>query len=92
MNTAPGRGEQSQNDFEQGRLARALVREAPVMLLDEPTTYLDHHSQADLIELVAGIRKARKLSLITISHNPDHLEKIADVTLLLERGRMREKP
>jgi ABC-type Mn2+/Zn2+ transport system ATPase subunit len=82
----------SGGELQKVAIARALVREAPVMLLDEPTTYLDHHSQADLIELVAGIRKTRKLSLITISHNPEHLEKIANVTLLLEQGRLREKP
>jgi ABC-type Mn2+/Zn2+ transport system ATPase subunit len=82
----------SGGELQKVAIARALVREAPIMLLDEPTTYLDHRSQADLIELVDRIRKTRKLSLITISHDPDHLEKIADLTLLMEKGRLEEKP
>jgi ABC-type Mn2+/Zn2+ transport system ATPase subunit len=82
----------SGGELQKVAIARALVREAPIMLLDEPTTYLDHRSQTDLIELVDRIRKTRKLSLITISHDPDHLEKIADVTLLMEQGWLREKP
>jgi ABC-type Mn2+/Zn2+ transport system ATPase subunit len=82
----------SGGELQKVAIARALVREAPIMLLDEPTTYLDHRSQADLLELVARIRKTRKLSLLTISHDPDHLEKLADLTLLMEEGRLREKP
>jgi ABC-type Mn2+/Zn2+ transport system ATPase subunit len=81
----------SGGELQKVAIARALVRGASIMLLDEPTTYLDHRSKEDLVELIARIREARKLSLITISHDPSHLEKIADDIVQMENGRLGER-
>ena len=79
----------SGGELQKVAIARALVRDASVMLLDEPTTYLDHRSKEDLVELIARIREERKISLITISHDPSHLEQIADDIFQMENGRLR---
>lgn len=72
-------------------IGRALVREAPILLLDEPSTYLDHESQAEIIELIKTIRLKHHLTLIMISHDPEHLEGISDRILLLKNGRLEER-
>ncbi|MDI6742052.1 MAG: ABC transporter ATP-binding protein [Smithella sp.] len=72
-------------------IGRALIREAPILLMDEPTTYLDHGSQAEIIELIKTIRLKHELSLIMISHDPEHLEAMSDRILLLKNGRLEER-
>ena len=72
-------------------IGRALVREAPILLLDEPSTYLDHASQAEIIELIRTIRLKHHLTLIMISHDPEHLEAMSDHILLLKNGRLEER-
>ncbi len=72
-------------------IGRALVREAPILLMDEPSTYLDHASQAEIIELIRTIRLKHHLTLIMVSHDPEHLEAMSDHILLLKNGRLEER-
>lgn len=72
-------------------IGRALVREAPILLLDEPSTYLDHGSQAEIIELITTVRLKHRLTLIMISHDPEHLEGMSNRILLLKNGRLEER-
>ena len=72
-------------------IGRALVREAPILLLDEPSTYLDHGSQAEIDELIRTVCLKHRLSLIMISHDAEHLEATSDRILLLKNGRLDER-
>lgn len=72
-------------------IGRALVREAPILLLDEPSTYLDHGSQAEIVELIRTVCLKHSLSLIMISHDAEHLEAMSDRILLLKNGRLEER-
>lgn len=72
-------------------IGRALVREAPILLLDEPSTYLDHGSQAEIVELIRTVCLKHHLSLIMISHDAEHLEAMSDRILLLKNGRLEER-
>jgi ABC-type Mn2+/Zn2+ transport system ATPase subunit len=72
-------------------IGRALVREAPILLLDEPSTYLDHGSQAEIVELIRTVCLKHRLSLIMISHDAEHLEAMSDRILLLKNGRLEER-
>lgn len=67
-------------------LARALVRDAVILLLDEPTTYLDRNFQIEILELLKEIRNEGQLTLITISHDPAHLKAISDRIYQLDQG------
>jgi len=60
-------------------IARALVREPDILLLDEPSTYLDKPSRAALAELMNEIRKRLELSIVVVSHDEDLSLKFADV-------------
>lgn len=71
-------------------IARALVREASILLLDEPTTYLDFNSSQELLSLIKRLKEERGLTLIVISHDPLHLKELADRRYELSGGLLRE--
>jgi ATP-binding cassette subfamily C protein CydD len=48
-------------------LARAIIRQSPVLLLDEPTAHLDAHSEVEFIDLLQGMKKGR--TLLVASHS-----------------------
>jgi iron complex transport system ATP-binding protein len=68
-------------------LARALAVEAPLLLLDEPTTHLDPPHQASLARLFRR-RAAEGTLVVSVLHDLS-LALVADRLVLLERGRVR---
>ena len=68
-------------------LARALVRPAPVLVLDEPTSHQDAESEAQLLELLRKVARGR--TTILISHRFSTV-RLADRVLVLEAGRLVE--
>lgn len=50
-------------------LALALAQDPQVLLLDEPTTYLDIRYQLQLLELLKKLNQEQKLSIITVLHD-----------------------
>ncbi|GGK88815.1 iron ABC transporter ATP-binding protein [Sphaerisporangium melleum] len=68
-------------------LARALVQQAPVLLLDEPTTALDLGHQQQVLELVDRLRLADGLTIVTTVHDLSLAGQYADTVLLMAQGR-----
>ncbi len=50
-------------------IAAALAQNAPIMLLDEPTVYLDPKASADINALLTRLNKKKKITLITVTHD-----------------------
>jgi len=69
-------------------LARAFVRNAPLVILDEPTADLDRTSAAVVAEAVERLRSGRMVLLI--AHRPELVEH-ADRVVLLEDGKGRKR-
>jgi len=69
-------------------LARALAQDAPVLLLDEPTTALDVGHQHDVLELIDELRRERNLVVITSLHDLTLASQYADRVVLLDDGRV----
>jgi iron complex transport system ATP-binding protein len=69
-------------------LARALAQEAPLLLLDEPTTALDIGRQQQALELVAELREHDGLTVLSAMHELTLAAQYADRLLLLSAGRL----
>lgn len=67
-------------------IARALVQQAPVLLLDEPTSALDVGHQVEVLELVDELRCEDGLTVIAAMHDLGMAARYAERLLLLERG------
>ncbi len=67
-------------------LARALAQEAPVLLLDEPTTGLDLGHQQTALELLARLRDADGLTVVTAMHDLAIAGQFAERFVLLDAG------
>jgi thiol reductant ABC exporter CydD subunit len=65
-------------------LARALLRDAPVLVLDEPTAHLDAESAASVADAIVGMSTGRTTLLIT---HDEALARRADRVVFLGRGR-----
>lgn len=53
-------------------IARALVQEAPVIILDEPTAHLDFRYELKIMEVIQNLVKNNRLSIIMATHFPNH--------------------
>jgi iron complex transport system ATP-binding protein len=69
-------------------LARALAQQAPVLLLDEPTTGLDVGHQQQLLELVDRLRDDLELTVVSAMHDLTLAGQFADHLVLLDGGRV----
>ena len=66
-------------------LARAFLKNAPILLLDEPTSSLDVETEADILESLARLMKGR--TTLLAAHRFASLRQV-DRILVLERGRV----
>jgi len=65
--------ELSMGEWQKVALARAIRKNAPILILDEPTSWMDEKSENDFFERLNELRKNRVL--IVISHTPWHHRK-----------------
>lgn len=68
-------------------LALALLTDAPVLLLDEPTASLDIEAQETFAQSVELLR-SRGRTLLLASHRAEELDRLTDRTIRLDRGRL----
>lgn len=68
-------------------IAKALAKDARVLVMDEPTASLAQHEVEGLFDLVRRLKK-RGISVIYISHRMDEIRRIADAITVLRDGRV----
>ena len=69
-------------------LARALCQEPQVLLLDEPTSYLDVLSQLDVLCLLRREARERGIAVVASLHEVDLAQKAADHVICIKDGRV----
>lgn len=68
-------------------LARALAQQASILLLDEPTTFLDAPSRSEIMETIHRMHHERELTTVMVSHEPEWVEQYADKVYILKDGK-----
>jgi len=72
-------------------LARVLVRDKPLLLLDEPFAALGPALRCEMLDLVAELAKKGGATVLMVTHNPEDAIRIASQTIYVEGGIV-EKP
>lgn len=67
-------------------LATALAQKTPVLLLDEPTTFLDLHYQVELLDLIRDLADDHGVAVGVVLHDLNQAAEVADHIVLLEKG------
>ena len=81
-------GHLSGGERQRAAIARALAQQAPVLLIDEPTTSLDVGRQQAVLELIDELRKEQGLTVIAAMHELTLAGQYADRLALMAAGRI----
>ena len=82
--------EVSGGELQMAYVARALIQDAKVMVMDEPCTYLDFQKQYMFLEKIVKLKKKNKTLLISI-HDPNLALRYADEIIFMTKGRIEAK-
>jgi len=69
-------------------IAMALAQEPRILLLDEPTTYLDIAHQFEVLELIKEINNKMNMTIIMVLHDINHAARYSDDIIVMKEGRL----
>lgn len=67
-------------------LARVLVRDRPVLLMDEPFAALGPGLRTEMIALIRTLQREKDITLLVVTHQPEDARRMADEILFLRAG------
>ncbi|KEH93988.1 ABC transporter ATP-binding protein [Clostridium botulinum] len=70
-------------------IAMALAQKPKVLLLDEPTTYLDINNQIEILELVKELNEKLNLTVVMVLHDLNQAAKYSSEVLVLKNGEIK---
>jgi ABC-type Mn2+/Zn2+ transport system ATPase subunit len=77
-------GQLSGGERQRVNLARALAQEPELLLLDEPTTFLDIDSQTRFRETIMSVHSRGGLTTVVVSHDPDTIADLCENVVEME--------
>lgn len=76
----------SGGEFQKVRIARALVQQAALILMDEPTTFLDYRAKSEFFTTLNKIRESG-LTILLSSHEPMDAREKANYVILIKENK-----
>lgn len=67
-------------------IAAAVCQQTPIMMLDEPTSYLDPHHQVSVHALIRRLNRTHGITIIEVSHDINHAARSGQQVLALKQG------
>ncbi len=83
-------GEMSGGERQRIALARVLVRDKPILLLDEPFAALGPALRTNMLDLVAELHREKGLTTLMVTHAPADAQRIAGQVMFVADGLVRE--
>lgn len=81
-------GKLSDGQRQRVRLARCLAQEPEILILDEPTVFLDVHYQTEFLALLIRLAKEKDIAVMMSLHDPELAACVADRLLCLKDGKV----
>lgn len=81
-------GELSGGQRQRVALARCLVREQPLLLLDEPFSALDPALRQEMLSLVEEVCQRQQITMLMVSHSIEDAARIAPRSVVIAEGRI----
>ncbi len=69
-------------------IAMAIAQETPILLLDEPTTFLDLAHQIDVLDLVVDLNRRENRTVVMVLHDLNQACRYADHVIAMKSGRI----
>jgi len=78
----------SGGELQRAWIALTLAQETPILLLDEPTTFLDIGHQLEVLELVRRLNRERRMTIVMVLHDLNQAARYADRMVVMAGGRI----
>ncbi|AYG61078.1 ATP-binding cassette domain-containing protein [Rhizobium jaguaris] len=82
-------GTLSGGERQRAAFARALVRDKPILLLDEPFAALDPGLRSGMAELLTALHRETGNTVLIVSHDPAEVRRLADHAVFIDDGTIR---
>jgi ABC-type multidrug transport system ATPase subunit len=69
-------------------IAAALIGLRPVLILDEPTNELDPMNRVKIWDLLAGLCRKKRVTIILVTHNVLEAEQVVDRVMIIDKGKI----
>jgi len=69
-------------------IAMTLAQRPQILLLDEPTTYLDVAHQLEIMDLIADLNKKQGITIVMVLHDLNHAAQYSDTIAVLQQGKL----
>lgn len=79
----------SGGELQRAWIAMAIAQKPEIMLLDEPTTYLDIAHQLEIMELVSKLNKEDGITVVMVLHDMNHAARFSDELIVLQNKKIR---
>ena len=76
----------SGGEMQRAIIARTLAQEADILILDEPTAFMDFAKSAEVIKVLDNFRKEKNITILMSSHDINNLLSFSDVIIALKNG------
>jgi iron complex transport system ATP-binding protein len=81
----------SDGEFQKVMIARALLQKKHILILDEPTAFLDYPSKKMLFELLQNVAREEQKIIIMSTHEPELAYQYANKFWEIEKGELQER-
>jgi molybdate transport system ATP-binding protein len=85
-------GKLSGGERQRVALARTLMSAPEILLMDEPLSSLDSDAKAEIVPMIASLSRETGLPVLYVSHDAYEVERLADRTLRISKGRIIDMP